>query len=155
MIKPLIDFRDFKLRTTLYCNGNTQKYCLVTFIWMVTQFVFIHALYSAIKPYENTAHSQQLSFDWMFTHIWWSTINDITWNTIVLLNSFYFSAHSRDLKGATSSFVYFEKNGLTFQNLHFRFNLFHPQPSSFLFALESPLWCFFLSKLLFLGFPAL
>ena len=36
------------------------------------------------------------------------------------------------------------------------FNLRHPQPSLFLFALESPLWCFSsLAKILFLGFPIL
>ena len=48
------------------------------------------------------------------------------------------------IKGATSPFVYFEKNGLNFSKSSFsiRFNLLHPQPPSFLFALESPLWCF-------------
>ena len=48
------------------------------------------------------------------------------------------------VKGATSSFVYFEKrkNWLNFSKSSFSicFNLLHPQPSLFLFALESPLW---------------
>ena len=38
----------------------------------------------------------------------------------------------------------FPKNRLKFSKSSFpiRFNLLHPQPSLFFFALESPLWCF-------------
>ena len=49
-----------------------------------------------------------------------------------------------NIKGAKSPFVYFEKKWLYFSKSLFpiRFNLRHPQPSLFLFTLESPLWCF-------------
>ena len=58
--------------------------------------------------------------------------------------NYRYSGGSRHLKGATSSFVYFEKRWLNFSKSSFPilFNLLHPQPSLFLFALESSLWYF-------------
>ena len=66
---------------------------------------------------------------------------------------------TKHFKGATSSFVYFEKISLNFSKSSFPicFNLLHPQPSSF-FLVQfriTPLVFFVLGKLLFLGFPTL
>ena len=48
-----------------------------------------------------------------------------------------------DCTRSFSLFVYFENIGLTLKlSFPVHFNLFHPQPSLFLYALESPLWCF-------------
>ena len=41
------------------------------------------------------------------------------------------------IKGTTSSLEHFEKSSFPIQ-----FNLLHPQPYTFLFVLESTLWCF-------------
>ena len=46
---------------------------------------------------------------------------------------------ARHIKKLRHHSCIFEKNGKTFQ---IRFNLLNPQPSLFLFALESTLWCF-------------